>query len=131
MDFFKNMFGSKNSIPEEKFPWRPLEDIDQLGQLVEESKTKHVVIFKHSTRCGISRFSLKNFESKFKSDPLKVSLYYLDILKNRELSNSIASRFDVVHQSPQLLLIKDSVPVYVESHGHINAREIQHLIEEE
>lgn len=129
MDFFKNMFGSKDSIPKEKFPWITLEEMSQLDQLVEESKTKYVLVFKHSTRCGISKFCLQNFESEFQTDSSKVVLYFLDILKNRELSNAIASRFDVVHQSPQVLLIKNSTAIYAESHGQINANELQHLIE--
>lgn len=129
MDFFKTMFGSKDSIPKENFPWIPLEEIEQLDQLVEESKTQYVLVFKHSTRCGVSRFSLQAFESEFKTDSSKVSLYFLDLLKNRELSNEITSRFDVVHQSPQVLLIRNSEAVFTESHGQINAEEILHLIE--
>src|SRR5690606_39952021 len=129
MDFFKTMFGSKDSIPKENFPWIPLEEIEQLDQLVEESKTQYVLVFKHSTRCGVSRFSLQAFESEFKIDSSKVSLYFLDLLKNRGLSNEIASRFDVVHQSPQVLLIRYSVVVFTESHGQINAQELRHLIE--
>jgi len=129
MDFFKTMFGSKDSIPKENFPWIPLEEIEQLDQLVEESQTQYVLVFKHSTRCGVSRFSLQAFESEFKIDSSKVSLYFLDLLKNRGLSNEIASRFDVVHQSPQVLLIRNSEVVFTESHGQINAQELRHLIE--
>ena len=123
------MFGSKDSIPKENFPWIPLEEIEQLDQLVEESQTQYVLVFKHSTRCGVSRFSLQAFESEFKIDSSKVSLYFLDLLKNRGLSNEIASRFDVVHQSPQVLLIRNSEVVFTESHGQINAQELRHLIE--
>src|SRR5690606_7201317 len=129
MDFFKTMFGSKDSIPKENFPWILLEEIEQLDQIVEESKTQYVLVFKHSTRCGVSRFSLQAFESEFKTESLKVRLYFLDLLKNRALSHEIASRFDVVHQSPQVLLIRNSEAVFTESHGQINAEEIRHFIE--
>ena len=129
MNFFKTIFGSEESIPKENFPWKPLEDMEQLDQLVEESKTRFILIFKHSTRCGISKFSLKTFESEFKIDDTKISLYFLDLIKNREISGAIASRFDVVHQSPQVLLVRDSAVVYAESHGQISAEEIQSLIE--
>src|SRR5690606_1054257 len=107
MAFFNTIFGSKDPIPKENFPWVSLDRIEQVDQLVEESKTNFVLIFKHSTRCGISRFSLKNFESEFTPDRSKTSLYFLDILNHRDISNEIASRLDVIHQSPQVLLIKD------------------------
>ena len=130
MAFFNSIFGSKDSIPKENFPWVSLDQAEQVNQLTQESKTRYVLIFKHSTRCGISRFSLQNFESDFTPDPSKVSLYFLDILNHRAISNEIASRFDVVHQSPQVLLIKDSNVIYTESHGHISTQEIQNLIQE-
>lgn len=129
MAFFKTIFGSKDSISKENFQWTPLDQAEQLDQLVEESKSQYVLIFKHSTRCGISRFSLNNFESEFKPDPSKVSLYFLDILNNRALSNAVASRFDVVHQSPQVLLIRNTNIIYAESHGRISAEDLQSLIE--
>ncbi len=128
MAFFNTIFGSKDSIPKENFPWISLDQFEQIDQLVEESKTRFVLIFKHSTRCGISRFSLRNFESEFTPDPAKVSLYFLDILNHRGISNEIATRFNVIHQSPQALLIKDSNVIYSDSHGRINAAEIQNLI---
>jgi bacillithiol system protein YtxJ len=129
MAFFKTIFGSKDSISKENFQWTPLDQAEQLDQLVKESKSQYVLIFKHSTRCGISRFSLQNFESEFKPDPSKVSLYFLDILNNRGLSNAVASRFDVVHQSPQVLLIRNTNIIYAESHGQISAEDLQSLIE--
>ncbi|WP_417360090.1 bacillithiol system redox-active protein YtxJ [Galbibacter sp.] len=129
MAFFKTIFGSKDSISKENFQWTPLDQAEQLDQLVEESKSQYVLIFKHSTRCGISRFSLQNFESEFKPDPSKVSLYFLDILNNRALSNAVASRFDVVHQSPQVLLIRNTNIICAESHGQISAEDLQSLIE--
>lgn len=128
MAFFKTIFGSKDSISKENFPWTPLDRQEQIDGLVEESKSQYVLIFKHSTRCGISRFSLQNFETEFIPNPLKVSLYFLDILNHRELSNAIATQFEVVHQSPQVIVIRNSNVVYAESHGQISAEDLQRLI---
>jgi bacillithiol system protein YtxJ len=52
--------------------------------------------------------------------------YYLDLIQHRNLSNLIAEKFDVHHQSPQILIIKNGDCVFDESHGGIN---IQDLLE--
>jgi bacillithiol system protein YtxJ len=88
------------------------------------SNEKPVVIFKHSTRCSVSRFALKQFENEFDLED-KVDAYFLDLLENRDISNAIATRFGVYHQSPQLLLIKEGKSVYDVSHSDIDARELK------
>jgi bacillithiol system protein YtxJ len=86
--------------------WNALTDLEQLNEIISLSSEKPVVIFKHSTRCSISRMALKQFENEFDFSD-KVTPYFLDLIAHREISNGIASRFSVVHQSPQLLLIKE------------------------
>lgn len=98
--------------------WTPLVDLGQLNEIVTLSSYKPVIIFKHSTRCSVSRMVLKQFESEFDLED-KVIPYFLDLLEHRDVSNAIASRFNVVHQSPQLLLIKDGISVYDASHSAI------------
>ena len=68
MNFIKALFkarGNKDTTEQKpKFPWIDLNSINQLEQLLEESKSKPIVIFKHSTGCGISRMVLKRFEKQ-------------------------------------------------------------------
>lgn len=127
MRFLKSIFksedshASKNQIP--SFPWEVLSEMNQIDQLIHNSLKNTVVIFKHSTRCGISRAVLKNFErqTQVKSE---VKYYYLDLLNYRELSNTLASRFNIVHQSPQLLVLKDEKVIEHQSHYDILSVEI-------
>ena len=102
MSFLKNIFGSSENENQSniKMDWEPLNHIDQLNEIIAESKDKPVAIFKHSTRCSISRMALKQFENDF-DFPEKVTPYFLDLIAFREISNDIASRFGVQHQSPQ------------------------------
>jgi bacillithiol system protein YtxJ len=72
----------------------------------------------------VSRFALKQFESEYDLTD-RVDAYFLDLLEYRVISNEIASRFGVYHQSPQLLLIKEGKSVYDVSHSEINARELK------
>lgn len=122
MSFLKNIFGSSENQNESniKMDWEPLNAIAQLDEIVALSKEKPVAIFKHSTRCSISRMALKQFENEF-DFPEKVTPYFLDLITFRDVSNAIASHFGVQHQSPQLILIKDGKAVYNTSHSDIDA----------
>ena len=94
--------------------WIPLENEQSLDQLVAASANTPQVIFKHSTRCSISTVAKGRLEKA--AAPSGVAFYYLDLLKYRPVSNEIASRFGVVHQSPQVLVISNGRCVYAESH---------------
>lgn len=126
MSFFKNIFGSDETPKqqESKINWNNLTDLDQLGEIMFNSNEKPAVIFKHSTRCSISRMALKQFENEFALQD-KVTPYFLDLLNYREISNEIANRFQVQHQSPQILVIKDGKSVYDASHSDIDAVELE------
>jgi len=107
--------------------WNELTGLEQLEAIINQSEEQPVLIFKHSTRCSISRFALKQFESEFDLHD-KIVPYYLDLLNHRDISNEIAFQFIVQHQSPQILLLKDRVVVYHTSHENIDATELKKYI---
>lgn len=125
MSIFSNIFGSSENEnkPDSTLNWIPLTHLGQLDEIAAFSNQKPIIIFKHSTRCSISRFALKRFEREYnlKND---VDAYFLDLLEHRDISNEIANRFNVFHQSPQLLLIKEGKSVYDVSHDAIEAGEL-------
>jgi bacillithiol system protein YtxJ len=122
MSLFKNIFGSsEEGNQSSKIEWRQLTDLGQLNEIVDLSNEKAVLIFKHSTRCSISRFALKQFENEFDLEE-KITPYFLDLLNHRDVSNEIANRFDVFHQSPQILLIKNGKAIFSTSHDDIDAK---------
>ena len=86
---------------------------------------KPVVLFKHSTRCIISRTVLKQFDADFQFPEEKIDWYLLDLLNHRDLSNEIASRYNVIHQSPQIVVIRNGKAVFDESHDGINAEDLK------
>ncbi|KDN56463.1 bacillithiol system redox-active protein YtxJ [Flavobacterium seoulense] len=123
MSFFKNIFGGDEETPkqqESKMNWELLTDVDQLGEIIFNSNEKPAVIFKHSTRCSVSRMALRQFENEFNLEE-EVTPYFLDLLNYREISNEIANRFNVHHESPQIVVIKDGKAVYDASHSDIDA----------
>lgn len=102
--------------------WNPLLSDEQLNDLKSKSHDKPQVIFKHSTRCSISSMIKNRLE---KSEiPEGFDFYYLDLIKYRNLSNKVAHDFNIRHESPQVIVIKDGIPVYDESHSAIQMEDI-------
>ena len=122
MGFLDKLFSGNSSGGQEEsaIAWKPLVHVDQLDAITEASKEKVQAIFKHSTRCGISRMVLSQFEKSFKVET-EIDMYMLDLLQHRDISSTIASKFSVHHESPQLLIIKNGEVVRTASHGDINS----------
>ncbi len=97
--------------------WDDLIEFAQLDQIVEESYEFPVVIFKHSTSCSISAMAWGRFNRGLESHLDKAGkYYYLDLLRQRDISNTIADKFGVTHQSPQILVILNGKCVSDASH---------------
>jgi len=97
--------------------WTKLETEEQLKSLQEQSTNHPILIFKHSTRCNISRMALDRLERAWKPEEMKaVRTYFLDLLQHRDISSAIARHYAVEHQSPQVLLIRPGHTVYHQSH---------------
>ncbi|MBK0368342.1 bacillithiol system redox-active protein YtxJ [Flavobacterium agrisoli] len=126
MSFFSSLFGNSDSenSNESKINWIPLINLSQLDDIENISNVKPILIFKHSTRCSISRMALKQFEREYDLDE-SVDAFFLDLLEHRDISNEIAARFNVIHQSPQILLIQNKKAVYNASHSDINAENLK------
>lgn len=125
MGLFNNFFGSEEASKkvETKVNWVALTSLEQLNEIKALSNEKLVAIFKHSTRCSISRMALKQFENEFNLQD-KVTPYFLDLLEYRPISNEIADRFQVFHQSPQLILVKEGNAIYDVSHSDIQVDDL-------
>lgn len=108
--------------------WIDLKNIGQLETIKERSNAKTQIIFKHSTRCGISRMVINQFKKEYQLQVDEADLYYLDLLNHRDISNAIADQFNVMHESPQLLVIKNGKVVSHGSHSGINSMELKSFI---
>ncbi len=118
--------GSK--VKEEKetnVNWIPLNSLEQIKTIKELSKSETILVFKHSTRCGISGMVIKRFENLFDSSMNNIKVYYLDLLNFRAISDEVGYSFQAQHQSPQLLIIRNEVAVLNVSHYDITTVNIQ------
>ena len=129
MGLFNKLFSGSTEEKEIKnLPWIQLTTLKQLQDIETKSATKPQVIFKHSTRCGISRMVIKQFEADYNFTEKDFDLYYLDLLNYRDISNEVGYKFQIMHESPQLLIIKNGVTVAYESHGGINSLNLSSYI---
>lgn len=129
MSFLNSIFGNSENTdsPKSNINWTKLTDVAQLQEIETMSNEKPVVIFKHSTRCSISRMALKQFEREFDLNDA-VDAYFLDLIAYRDVSNEIARKFNVYHESPQLILIKNGKAIYDVSHSDIDATVLKNKI---
>ena len=128
MRLFKNIFKASEPKEVKILPWIPLNDLQQLDHIQDNSKSKIQVIFKHSTRCGVSRMVLNQFVDAYNFSEVDLDLYFLDLINYRNLSNEIGYRFQILHESPQLLVIKYGVVVAHGSHGGVNQIDLSSFI---
>ncbi len=122
------LFSSFKSNDKVAFPWIELTSSEQLKQAIESSVENAVILFKHSTRCSISSMAKSRFESNWNTDLSKVSIYYLDLIAHRNISNEIAELTGIEHQSPQAIVLKNKEVIYDASHSEISAKAIENLL---
>ena len=110
--------------------WESLDHVSSFEKVFDQhgQANQCFAVFKHSTRCGISRMALSSFENNYESKDQNVTYYLLDLLSYRDVSNAIAQELNIQHQSPQVVVLKDEKVIHTESHHGIDVKKIQQLI---
>jgi len=108
--------------------WKTLNEIAQLEQIQQESNHKKQVIFKHSTTCGISNYAYEKLETNWSFSEEEFDFYYLDLLQFRSISNAVASKWKINHQSPQIIVIDKEKVSYTTSHHKISAGDLKNNV---
>ena len=131
MGILNNLFGKEtaenankntSSIPDyiTDTNWKELTQVSQLQEIKEASKTRKQVLFKHSTRCPISKNVLQQFSNQQKEQfEQNTDAYYLDLIAFRPVSNEIADLFSVEHASPQVIVLENEKVIAHNSHEGI------------
>jgi len=107
--------------------WNSLESIDRVAEIESLSFSRPQLIFKHSTRCGISSYAEAELNGGLSRLADKIELHYLDLLQYRSVSNHIASEFGVPHQSPQIIVLENGKAQFSLSHSAISVKRILEL----
>ncbi|MEJ6776244.1 MAG: bacillithiol system redox-active protein YtxJ [Crocinitomicaceae bacterium] len=119
------MFSSKKC---EFLLWEHIVSVDQLREILKGAGEKPALLFKHSTRCGVSSMVLRSFENEWTTGTELCDLYYLDLLSHRAISNEVAGLTGITHQSPQVIVFTGEEILYNATHSAIDALKIQSLL---
>ena len=127
MSFFNKMFGTENNKKEttNRLNWKNLASEADLENAIAASDNKNIILFKHSTRCSISSMAKSRLERGWNISEEEADIYYLDLIQYRSVSNAIAANLGVVHQSPQVIVVRNGKAVYDASHSAIDAQSIK------
>lgn len=103
--------------------WITLDSINQLNEISNNAE-QTCLIFKHSIRCPVSGMAKRTIEYGGTSIPAGIPIYYLDLINYRDISNAVAERWQVKHESPQVLLVKGATCIFHASHSDIEVEEL-------
>ena len=101
-----------------------VENVQSLEALVKQSQSTPVVIFKHSTTCGISASAYREMQQV----PNEVNL--IDVQSAREVSQEIEKKVGIRHESPQVIVLRRGKAVWNASHSQIKAKAVAAALEE-
>lgn len=79
-----------------------------------------VLLFKHSTACPVSAAAYREFRA-WLGDRERPRAALIHVIEDRPVSNAIAERLGVRHESPQAILVQDGAAAWSASHGAITA----------
>jgi len=107
--------------------WITITDENQIQGIFESED--YAIIYKHSPRCMTSLMAYRQLKSEVSgAADNETPLYIVDVISNRRESQAIAQIFNVVHQSPQILVVKNGQSVYDTSHENVSLRgALQHV----
>lgn len=92
---------------------------EELDELFEKSGEQPVFLFKHSLTCPISSGVFQIVSG------IGTDVYLVVVQHARDISNEIAERTGIRHESPQAIVIKDGKPVYNASHYSVTAKDVE------
>lgn len=99
----------------------PLQRIDELDRLLTESRERPLLLFKHSHSCGISAEALDELLAHLSEKNGEARYAVVTVQTHRDVSNAVAARLGVRHETPQALLVRNGQVVWKASHFRVTA----------
>lgn len=96
-----------------------IKNLETLTQLLEASKTRPLLIFKHSATCPISARALRETQAFLDTDQPDVESAIVVIQESLQVSQEISSAFGIEHESPQVIIVINGKPLWDTSHFQI------------
>lgn len=118
--FSQNQSGTEN--------WNVIEQNSEIDQIIDDSSNKAQLLYKHSDRCSVCMFTKSELEQSAEIITANAKMHFVDVIRSREVSDYIAEKLGVQHESPQAILVKDGEVVWHESHGAIKGEKVRKVI---
>ncbi len=90
-----------------------------ISEILEASKTGPVIIFKFSSECASSSRLKADLQKKVDEKKLIQPIYLIVVQLQKTLSKKIEEYFDIKHESPQIIILRNGKVVYTANHLRI------------
>jgi monothiol bacilliredoxin len=97
-------------------------DRESWDKLLTASKERPILVFKHSNSCGISSAAFREMEKL-------ENVNFLEVQSDRELSSEIEETTGVVHETPQVIVLRDGKAVWNASHYRVKADRVSEALQ--
>lgn len=125
---FLEMFRQLFSSPDRKNSdvWIYPQTEEELEEILSYKETP-IFIYKHSNICATSLFALKHVQQVINDLKGRAVFCFIEVRKNREISNLVSEKTGVKHESPQVLIFSGGNVLWNASHGEVRTSAIQEV----
>jgi bacillithiol system protein YtxJ len=102
----------------------------ELGQIMDESCQRQIILFKHSTTCPISSRAWREVQNFIKESSDEVLVGMIKVIESRSVSNQVTEELGLKHQSPQVLFVRDRQVLWHASHQEVTQANLKKALEE-
>ena len=121
MGFLNKLFGKGT----EESDWVQLESEDSVEEVFTASESRIQLILKHSQSCSVSFFAKQNLDSVPLEEWPEMDRSMVEVVRFRPISQYIAQKTSIRHESPQVLVIVNEEVIFHTSHSEVNKVNIQ------
>jgi bacillithiol system protein YtxJ len=105
-----------------------LERLEDLDALLARTAARPLVLYKHSLTCGTSAYALDALSDYLGTAPADADYAMVAVQPHRDVSNEIARRLGVRHETPQVILVRDGRAVWNASHFRVTADAVERAV---
>ncbi len=103
----------------------PLTDVADIDRLLADSFERPVLVLKHSRSCGTSAQAFDELQDHLSQAPADGAHYaVVTVQTHRDVSQALASRLGVRHETPQALVLRNGEVAWHASHFRVTAQSI-------
>jgi bacillithiol system protein YtxJ len=110
--------------------FEPLEltSSEEISEMLERSHIGPVLLYKHSISCPISGYAWYEVQDCLGLDEDAPACYRVTVQYHPDISRDIAERLEVIHHTPQVIIVRAGKASYVATHWQIRKQMLQRAL---